>query len=105
VASKLKACMLLRKDLEDRKLKLNDKETIYQLTRFEEVSPNVFRGQKKSNDDLVSALYWAVFCLHQPQIDLENPVAFDSSNDYSDFPGVVLFDDNEDHTEFWSSFN
>lgn len=105
VASKLKACMLLRKDLEDRKLKLNDKETIYQLTRFEEVSPNVFRGQKKSNDDLVSALYWAVFCLHQPQIDLENPVAFDSSNDYSNFPGVVLFDDNEDHTEFWSSFN
>lgn len=102
--TKLQACMMLRNAIETNKLKLYDEETIKQLARFEEVAPNIFRGGKGQHDDLVSALYWAVFCLNRPQIDLDSSKQTDKVVDeYSPVPS--LFANTDDNTDFWRSFN
>lgn len=103
--TKLAACMMLKKAIETDKLFLRDTDTIAQLSRFEEISPNVFRGAKGTHDDLVSALYWAVYCLNQPQIDLDSAKVVTQSvqDDYA--PPPCLFDESNDNTDFWRSFN
>lgn len=106
-ATKLDAVMMLKKAVESKKLKLNDIETIAQLNRYEEVAPNIFRGAKGQHDDLVSALYWAVYCLNQPQIDLEgigkDSIGMNVDSDYEPMP--ILFDESSDNSDFWRSFN
>lgn len=108
-STKLEACMNLRKIAESRKLILHDSETIYQLSRFEQRVENVFKGAKGTHDDLVSALYWATYCIIQPQFDIDAVAAtatMDSTGIPDDYtPPPVLFDESEDKTEFWKSFN
>lgn len=103
--SKLDACMMLKKALELGKLKLHDEETITQLGRFEEITPNNFRGAKGSHDDLVSSLYWAVYCLNQPQIDLEGAKMVTQSVQDEYAPPPCMFDESSDNSDFWRSFN
>lgn len=69
--TKLDACRLLKKMLEKGHLTVVDSDTIDELSRFEEVAPDVFRGAPGKHDDLVSALYWACYCLQQPEVDLD----------------------------------
>lgn len=57
--TKPKAVLLMKKLIEDGELVLNDKETVNQLTTFIEKNGKYFG--KENSDDLVSALYWAVF--------------------------------------------
>lgn len=104
-ASKLAACMMLKKAMETNKLTLVDVDTINQLSRFEEITPNVFRGTKGTHDDLISALYWAIYCLNQPQIDLESAKIVTQSvqDDYA--PPPCMFDEKVDNSDFWRSFN
>lgn len=59
--TKPRAVLLMKKLIEDSSLKLRDKETLDQLTTFIERN-NKFFG-KDMPDDLVSALYWAVYVL------------------------------------------
>ena len=70
--SKLDACMETKRLIDSRILKVYDANTIAQLSRFEEVSPNVFKGAKGTHDDLVSSLYWGVYATLQPEIDLDS---------------------------------
>lgn len=70
--SKLDACIELKRQVEKNILLIRDSDTIKQLSRYEEVAPNIFRGAKGVHDDLVSGLYWACYGTMQPQIDLEN---------------------------------
>lgn len=71
--SKLDACIELKRLIEHNILTLKDGETIKQLSRFEEVSPNVFKGPNNgSHDDLVSGLYWACYGAMQPEIDFDS---------------------------------
>lgn len=69
--TKLEACKTLKQMLERKALEVVDQETIAELSRFEEVAPNVYRAQKGKHDDLVSALYWACYCLLQPEVGLD----------------------------------
>ena len=103
--SKLDACMLLKKTVEQNKLIIHDEETITQLGRFEEVTPNNFRGAKGTHDDLVSSLYWAVYCLNQPQIDLEGVKMVNATVQDEYAPPPCMFDESNDNTDFWRSFN
>jgi hypothetical protein len=57
--SKPKAVLLMKKLIEDGELTLNDKETVNQLTTFIEKNGKYFG--RENYDDLVSALYWAVY--------------------------------------------
>jgi intein/homing endonuclease len=49
--SKLEANMLLKKYMEEGWLKIRDKDTIYELTLYEEVSPDVFNAGRTNHDD------------------------------------------------------
>lgn len=70
-ATKIDACKTLKRMMETGELTIVDAETAKELSRFEEVSVGVYRASGKNHDDLVSALYWAAYCLSQPEIDLE----------------------------------
>lgn len=71
--SKLDACIEMKRLIEHNILTLKDNDTIKQLSRFEEVAPNVFRGPSNgSHDDLVSGLYWACYGAMQPEIDFDS---------------------------------
>jgi hypothetical protein len=76
-STKPKAVLLMKKVIEDMSLKLNDKETIEQLASFIEENGKFFG--KDLGDDLVSALYWAVYVT---QMDLfDETVGLKSSMD------------------------
>lgn len=60
--SKLEGNLLLKKYIENGWLEICDKRTIYELSRYIEVSPNVFHAEgQNENDDCVSSLIWALY--------------------------------------------
>jgi len=59
--SKLKANMLLKEYLEKDRIRVCDEPTIYELSRFEEIKPNVFAAGRHEHDDCVTALLWALY--------------------------------------------
>lgn len=105
-ASKLSACLALKKIADSHRLVLHDAETIYQLSRFEQTSPNHFKGAKNCHDDLVTGLYWAAYCLVQPQFGLEDiQTEFLTKEPEEHDPQFCLFDGMDDNSDFWRSFN
>lgn len=111
--TKIDACNLLKTMVERGHLKIVDGPTIDQLARFEEVSPMVFRGSKGNHDDLVSSLYWAAYCLAQPEIDLDGMKVVEKKADtdafpppmYADFGQVSPFGAGIDADSFWAGLN
>lgn len=59
--TKLAANMLMKRYLENGWLTLNDKQTLLELSRFEEISPDVFGAKIGDHDDCVAALLWALY--------------------------------------------
>lgn len=60
--SKLKANLNLKRYLENKWLHLVDKETVNELSKYVEISPNVFRSETKTTpDDHVTSLLWGLF--------------------------------------------
>lgn len=66
-ATKPKAVLLMKKLIEDRSLKIIDRETLEELTTFVEEG-NKFFGKDKA-DDAISALYWACYILEMNVLD------------------------------------
>ena len=69
VKTKLSACLILKRFIENGWLDLNDKETIRQLTFFEEQKPNIFKANGTQHDDLIASLYWAIYFISTTQYD------------------------------------
>lgn len=112
--TKLDACRMLKKAMEKGHLEVVDTDTIDELSRFEKVAPDVFRGASGKHDDLVSALYWAVYALSQPEVDLETLKAADRSSmmqkDSDDLPPPMYMDngmgmDLQLGMDFWRGLN
>lgn len=112
--TKLDACRMLKKAMEKGHLEVVDTDTIDELSRFEKVAPDVFRGASGKHDDLVSALYWAVYALSQPEVDLETLKAADRSammqKDSDDLPPPMYMDngmgmDMQLGMDFWRGLN
>lgn len=108
--TKLEACKILKGMAEHKELEICDEDTIDQLSRFEEISPNVFRAAKGQHDDLVSALYWACYCLTQPEIDLDNVKVSEKAHEdalpppmYADFGGSNPFGVGINASNFWDN--
>lgn len=60
--SKLEGNLLLKKYVENGWLEIRDRRTLYELSRYEEVSPNVFHAAgQNENDDCVTSLIWALY--------------------------------------------
>lgn len=57
----------MKKLIEDECLKINDKETVEQLSSFIEENGRFFGKDLK--DDLVSALYWAIYIIQMDVFD------------------------------------
>jgi hypothetical protein len=53
--------IILKEYLEKDRLKICDESTIYELSRFEEIKPNVFAAGRHEHDDCVTSLLWALY--------------------------------------------
>ena len=53
--------MLLKRYADAGWLEIVDRNTIYELSKYEEIRPNIFQAPRGSNDDAVMALIWAVY--------------------------------------------
>lgn len=67
--TKLDGCILLKKYIDSGWLKIIDRQTIYELSRFEEVRLNIFQAPRGSTDDHVMSLLWALFFVSTPFFD------------------------------------
>ncbi len=70
--SKLAANILLKRYLENGWLNLVDKRTVFELSRYEEVAPNIFRAGNHEHDDCVTSLLWGVYFLSTTFFDGKN---------------------------------
>ena len=59
--SKLRANMLVKEYLEKDRLLIRDERTLYELSRYEEIRPNVFAAGRHEHDDCVTSLLWALY--------------------------------------------
>lgn len=86
--TKLAANLHLKRYMDSGYLTLVDKQTIYELTRYEEVSPDVFHAAgQNENDDCVTSLLWALYFLNTEFYDAKsNDVKINAKNkiDYND---------------------
>lgn len=86
--SKLEGNLLLKKYIENDWLAVCDKRTIYELSRYIEVSPNVFHAEgQNENDDCVSSLLWALYYLTTDFYDKTDTKASEDGekNSFSNF--------------------
>lgn len=112
--TKIDACKTLKTMIETGQLEIVDAETINELSKFEEVSQGVFRATGDNHDDLVSALYWAAYCLTQPEIDLDAVCVSEQKQAdldalpppmYMGTPGDSVFGAGIDANSFWRGLN
>ncbi len=97
--TKPRAVILMKKLIEGKMLKLNDEETVQQLTDFVDKGNNRF-ACNNLNDDLVSGLYWAVYIFLSDLMDQE--ITFQKDKD-PESEGWGLLSDVPDHVnEDWS---
>ena len=106
--TKLNACINLKRYLEEKWLKLNDKDTLYELARFVEVKPNVFQAETDCNDDTITSLFWGLYVVKtihyegkisnkiQKNYDLNKT---DMENESSEEPPVIIFDEGDSSSE------
>lgn len=92
--SKLEGNLLLKKYIENDWLTVCDKRTIYELSRYIEVSPNVFHAEgQNENDDCVSSLLWGLYYITTDFYDKTETKATDES-DKNSFSGFAIMDGN-----------
>jgi len=113
-STKIDACKILKTMIERGELEVVDSETVKELSRFEEVSTGVYRATGDNHDDLVSGLYWAAYCLQQPEIDLDGVCVAEvkaTGDDalpppmYMSLPGDSMFGAGIDANSFWKGLN
>lgn len=95
--TKLAGNLLLKKYIENGWLTIKDATTIYELSIYEEVSPNVFHAAgQNDHDDCVTSMVWAVFYLTSTFYDPETNKA-DVKKIGSDFKSeqeqMLMYDD------------
>ena len=107
--SKLEGNLLLKKYVENGWLEIKDRRTLYELSRYEEVSPNVFHAAgQNENDDCVTSLIWALYYTtteyfgddghnHSRSIDAKYRI------DETDVPIFIGDTDNFSNEYTWSS--
>lgn len=107
--SKLEGNLLLKKYIENGWLSVCDKRTIYELSRYIEVSPNVFHAEgQNENDDCVSSLIWALYYVTTDFFDGAEVKSEDGEkNSFSNFAimdGSVIGNGFEDYN-YGNSYN
>ena len=67
--TKLDANLILKRYMEAGWLKINDRITVQEMSRYEEISYDVFKARKHDNDDTVTSLLWGMYYLKTPFFD------------------------------------
>ena len=68
--TKLEGNLTLKKYIENGWLKINDSETITELSRYEEVSPNVYHANTQDGaDDRVTSIIWGIYYINSDYFD------------------------------------
>lgn len=101
--SKLAGNLLLKRYMENGWLDIKDRRTIYELSRYEEVSPNVFHAAgQNEHDDCVTSLIWGLYYLTTVFYDKDSNSLSDVKNidskyriDNDDTPVFVTPDEDE----------
>lgn len=70
--TKLAANILLKRYVENGWLEILDRYTLYELSRYEEVTPNVFKAPRTGHDDCVTSLLWGLYFLTTVFFDGKN---------------------------------
>ena len=70
--TKLAMCLLFKRYFEEGKLRVNDAQTLRELTTFEERTTNVFKASGNNHDDNIMALMWALYYMETPYFDEED---------------------------------
>lgn len=71
--TKLAGNLLMKRYMENGFLELRDSRTLYEMSRYEEVSPNVFHAAgQNENDDCVTSLIWGLYYLSTVFYDRES---------------------------------
>ncbi len=100
--NKLEGNLLLKEYIEKDRLKLNDKNTVTELTKYVEVKPNVFKGEtRKTHDDHVTALLWALYFLKTSYYDDDQIEAKTLGAEYKlkkeEEEPIMMFDEGADN--------
>lgn len=111
--TKMEACRLLKESLEKGELTVTDAETVKELSKFEETPNGSFKAAGGGHDDLVAALYWARYCLEQPEIDLDSVKVADTGRTADAPPPLALTDGSDGNAfglgmtaeDFWKGLN
>lgn len=68
--TKLEGNLTLKKYIENGWLKINDSETITELSKYEEVSPNVYHANTQDGaDDRVTSIIWGIYYINSDYFD------------------------------------
>jgi len=102
VKTKLIACLSFKRYVENAWLTIHDKETIRQMTFFEERSENIFKAAGNQNDDLVTSLYWGIYFVSSNQyenqgesgakIDKKNKLDAKKEDEEGGVEGICIID-------------
>jgi len=111
--SKNIANLLLKEYMEKGWLKVVDKTTVYELTRYVEHQPGIYRSETETcHDDTVLALAWALYFIKTPFYDGDviNRTHIESRYKIEDDAPAMIFDDGGKHSEHlydsdWGDWN
>ena len=94
--TKAVALDLLKEFIEDSKLEILDINTLYELSRFIEVRPGIFKAEDGEHDDCVTSLMWALFILKTNYIDKDDIFMSDDEieeeSEYDEEPLIPVID-------------
>jgi hypothetical protein len=95
--TKSMGCDLLQEFFEDDKIEINDLETIYELSKFEETSTGTFKAEDGEHDDTVMALLWALFIIKTIYVDKDDDIRSsrdsEEENEFDDEPLAPIIND------------
>jgi hypothetical protein len=104
--TKFEGNLLLKKYIENKWLKINDRDTVTEISKYTEVSPNVFHCESQNgNDDLVVSLIWSVFFLTSDFYDPTTNSKTDSkeSRKYDDNDTPTFLSSEDIHSNFFGN--
>lgn len=110
--SKLAGNLLLKRYMENGWLEIVDDKTLYELSRYEEVSPNVFHAAgQNEHDDTVTSLIWALYYMTTVYYDRDDNSMSDVKRidpkykfESEDIPVFIGDSDNEYGSGTWEMY-
>jgi len=73
--SKLEANILLKRYIENKWLTLQHERTVYELSTYEEIKPDVFQAPRTEHDDCITSLLWALYYVKTEFFDKDDVTA------------------------------